>query len=412
MPSRLTVVILVDHGHVSGGQAKVALESALGLKQAGARVIFFCAVGPVDPRLAAAGVETRCLEQFDILSNPSRAEAALHGVWNAPAAEALRALLAELPRENTILHLHGWAKALSASIALPIRASGLPAVYTMHEYFLHCPNGGFYNYQKNAVCTLEPMSLACWTTHCDSRNYAFKLWRNARLLIAQRLAHLAEAFDDYVLISDLQEELLAPYLPKRARVSRVVNPIEAEPLGEKENPAAGEMIFVGRLSLEKGAFLFAEGAAKAGLAPVFVGDGPIAGELAARFPQAKLLGWKQPVEVRAALRAARALVFPSLWYEGQPLTVQESMALATPAIVSDICAAREQIEDGVSGLLFKGNDAASLAQALTRAKDDALIARLSPAAYERYWRHPPTLARHVEETLALYERALARRRAA
>jgi glycosyltransferase involved in cell wall biosynthesis len=28
--------------------------------------------------------------------------------------------------------------------------------------------------------------------------------------------------------------------------------------------------------------------------------------------------------VRAAIRAARALVFPSLWYEGQPLTVLEA----------------------------------------------------------------------------------------
>jgi glycosyltransferase involved in cell wall biosynthesis len=412
MPSRLTVVILVDHGYVSGGQAKVAIESAMGLKAAGARVIFFCACGPLDPRLAAAGVETHCLEQFDILSNPSRGQAAVQGLWNAPAAKALGTLFADLPRENVVVHLHGWAKALSPAIAPPIRASGLPAIYTMHEYFLQCPNGGFYDYQKNAVCTLEPMSLACWKTHCDSRNYPFKLWRNARLLVAQHVAHLADAFDEFVLISDLQEQLLAPFLPKRARVSRIVNPIEAEPLGAKANPASGDMIFVGRLSAEKGAFLFAEGAAQAGVSPVFIGDGPIAGELAARFPQSKLLGWKQPADVREALRAARALVFPSLWYEGQPLTVQESMAFGTPVVVSDICAAREQVEDGASGLLFKGNDAVSLAQALTRAKDDALIARLSHAAYERYWRNPPTLERHVAETLNVYEGALARRRAA
>src|SRR5208282_266220 len=106
-----TVVILVDHGFVSGGQSKVAIESALGLALAGARPIFFCACGPVDPRLARAGVETICLDQHDILDNPSRAAAAVQGTWNAKAAAALAELLAGLPRENTIVHAHGWAKA-------------------------------------------------------------------------------------------------------------------------------------------------------------------------------------------------------------------------------------------------------------------------------------------------------------
>ena len=110
------------------------------------------------------------------------------------------------------------------------------------------------------------------------------------------------------------------------------------------------------------------------------------------------------------MRAARALVFPSLWYEGLGLTALEAKAMGTPVIVSDICAAREQIADGAEGLWFRSGDAASLASALERLKDDALVARLSRAAYESYWREPPTLSRHVEQTLAVYDEALARRR--
>ena len=97
----LTVVICADHAHVNGGQAKVALDSALGLAAAGARVIFFSACGPVDPRLAAAGVETVCLDQKDILANPSRLDAARQGIWNGAAAKALGETLARLPRERT-----------------------------------------------------------------------------------------------------------------------------------------------------------------------------------------------------------------------------------------------------------------------------------------------------------------------
>lgn len=406
----LTVVICVDHAWVSGGQPKVAIDSALGLKAAGARTIFFSACGPVDERLMQAGVETHCLGQHDMLTNPSRLDAASRAIWNVEAARALGAILATLPR-NAIVHVHGWAKALSPAIAMPIRASGLPAVYTMHDYFLHCPNGALFDFQKKTVCPLIPMSLACWRSHCDSRDYPIKLWRNVRQLVAQHVAHLGDAFSDIVLLSDLQREVLAPFLPKRAAIHRVTNPIETLDLGRKDNPASGDFLFVGRLSPEKGTLVFAEAAERAGVFPVFVGDGPMADELRARFPNARLAGWKSPSEARDAMRAARVLVFPSLWYEGLPLTVPEALSLGTPAIVSDVCAARESIISGETGLLFRTGDARDLARALMRLKDDDLVLRMSARAYEDYWRNPMTLARHIEETLAVYEKALARRQA-
>ena len=126
-----------------------------------------------------------------------------------------------------------------------------------------------------------------------------------------------------------------------------IRAMHAEDLGPKTNAASGDLIFVGRLSPEKGAALFAEAANRAGLSPTFIGDGPIADELKARYPKARFLGWLPPDEVRRHMRAARALIFPSLWYEGQPLTVLEAKAMGTPVVVSDICAGREEIEDGV-----------------------------------------------------------------
>ncbi|MBG0808926.1 glycosyltransferase family 4 protein [Methylosinus sp. H3A] len=407
-----TVVICIDHASVTGGQAKVAIESALGLAAHGARPIVFASAAPVDERLAAAGVEVVCLGQHDLLGNPSRAAAAIQGTWNQRAAQALGELLARLPKDDTIVHVHGWAKALSPSIAAPIRASGLPRVYTLHEYFLFCPNGGFYNYKKHELCPLEPLSAACWATACDAVNYPRKIWRSARLTFARDYAKLAELFSDYVCISNYQEEIIGRYLPKGVRLHRISNPVDAEDLGRKSDPASGDYIFVGRLSPEKGAFLFAEAAARAGVTPVFIGDGPIAEELRARVPQARFLGWLPPAQVRAHMRAARALVFPSLWYEGQPLTVMEAQAMGTPVVVSNVCAGREEVADDETGLWFESGNAESLAGALTRLKDDALVARLSAGAHDVYWRDPPTLDRHVERILGVYEEIMSRRRLA
>ncbi len=404
----LTIVIVFDHASVTGGQAKVAFDSAVGLKRHGHRPIVFAAAGPISPDLVAAGIETVCLDQSDLVGNPSRAAAAVQGIWNVAAARALEALLARLPRGETIVHVHGWAKALSPSIAGPIARSTLPAIYTIHEYFQFCPNGGFYNYQDHHVCTLKPLSTACWTTNCDSRSYARKLWRNVRLTAAKHVAHLPDVFSDYVAISRFQRAIVAPLVPAAARLHDVANPISIPDFGPKADPCAGEVIFVGRLSPEKGTFLFAEAARRAGMVPTYVGDGPVAGELAARYPEARLLGWTDPAGVQRAMRAARALVFPSLWYEGQPLTVLEAKGLGVPVIVSDACAGREEVEDGVTGLWFKSGDADDLARALAATRDDAAVAAMSLAATQAYWVDPPTLDAHVAKILDIYQGMLSR----
>ncbi len=402
----LTIVIIFDHASITGGQAKVAFDSAVGLKRHGHRPIVFAAAGPVSPQLVEAGIETVCLDQSDLVGNPSRLAAAAQGIWNIGAAKALDALLARLPRDNTIVHVHGWAKALSPSIAGPIARSKLPALYTIHEYFQFCPNGGFYNYQDDHVCTLTPLSTACWTTNCDSRNYARKIWRNVRLTAAKHIAHLPDVFSDYIAISRFQRAIVAPLVPPAARLHDVSNPIAIPNLGPKTDPCAGEVIFVGRLSPEKGAFVYAEAARRAGMIPTYVGDGPIAGELAARYPEARLLGWTDPAGVQRAMRAARALVFPSLWYEGQPLTVLEAKGLGVPVIVSDACAGREEVVDGVTGLWFKSGDADDLALALQVTRDDAAVAAMSLAATRAYWANPPTLEAHIAKILAVYRGTL------
>ncbi|MGO9134478.1 MAG: glycosyltransferase family 4 protein [Methylovirgula sp.] len=407
----LNVVICSDFSAITGGQAKVAIESAIGLKKQGHRVIFFGATGIPDPSLAAAGVETHCLGEYDLLSNPSALDAAIHGIWNKNAAAALDRILVGLPRDNTIIHVHGWAKALSPMIGVPIARSGLPAVFTLHEYFLFCPAGGFYDYRKGEICTLKPLSAQCCLTNCDARHYAHKLWRVARLLYAQRIVHLAERFADFITISEFQRRVVAAYIPKGARLHNVSNPIAAEDLGQKQDPAAGDVIFVGRLSPEKGAFLFAEAARKIGLVPTFVGDGPIAKELAARFPEARIIGWKPEQEVRHLMRKARALVFPSLWYEGQPLTVLEAKALGVPVVVSDACAGSDEVENGVTGLWFKSDDIDDLARALLDLRDDAKVTAMSKAAYRAYWAAPRTLDRHVDALLSIYRGACAAHRA-
>jgi len=406
----LTIVICVDHAATTGGQAKVAADSAIGLKRQGHRPILFAAAGPVAPELETAGVEVVCLGQNDLNRNASKLAAAMQGIWNAGAARALGDLLAKLPPERTIIHVHGWATALSAAIAAPIRASGLPAICTFHEYFLFCPNGGFYNFNSQTICHLTPLSLSCLATNCNSNSHTRKLWQAARLATARYIARLPNVFSDAITISQTQSDIIASYLPKHIHLHRLSNPVAVVDLGPKPDPTAGEILYIGRLSSEKGPFLFCEAARRIGLTPTLIGDGPHKERLAQEYPEAHLLGWKSGRELHDLMRGARALVFPSLWYEGQPLTVLEAKAMGVPVIVSDICAGRDEVIDGVTGLWFKGGDADDLGRALIAMRDDARVAAMSEASYSTYWAEPLTLERHATGLVSIYHKMLAAQR--
>ena len=400
------ILIVADHAWINGGQSKVAIESALGLASRGHKVTYFAAVGPADSRLAAANIEVICLGQSDINTMQSQLSFLQQILWNRPAADRLAQAIAQLDPADSVIHVHAWAKAVSPSIGAVLKASPVPCVYTMHEFFLVCPNGGFYDYKKAETCHRTPMSLSCLTTHCDSKTFARKAVRVARQVLVDR-GGLREAFGRVIMISQLQDEASRPYMRDGVIYHRVSNPIDIADPGPKNGPGT-DFVFAGRLSREKGIEHFCNAARLAGISPVIAGAGPMMDELKSRFPEARFLGWQKPEQVRTLLRGARALVFPSVWYEGQPLTVYESLAMGTPVIVSDVCAGREAITDGDNGYWFKSADPGSLAEKLSKLKDDAAAAAMTLTAYREYWAAPLSLDRHLDAIEGVYGEMLGR----
>ena len=396
------VVLVADHASINGGQAKVAIESALGLAARGVRVSLFAAVGPVDPRLEPAGIRVVCLEQDDISTARNKLAFAAQAIWNGAASRALARELAACDPRDTVVHVHAFAKALSPSIGMALRASGLPCLYTMHEFFLVCPTGGFYAYPEQKICHRTPMSASCIVANCDARSYPRKVARMVRHVGLAQVARLPELFSHVITISDLQERVVRPLMPQGTAFHRVDNPIAVAQAPLRDGPP-GDFLFVGRISTEKGAPIFAEAARLAGARAVFVGDGPERADLAARYPEAVMLGWRAADAVQALMRQARALVFPSVWYEGQPLTVYEALACGAPVIVSDACAGREAVIDGETGFWFRSGDPAALAAHLRSLSDDGLATRMGRAAYERYWAAPLSLDAHLDRLARVYE---------
>jgi glycosyltransferase involved in cell wall biosynthesis len=400
----LEVIVLNDHAIVNGGSASVAIASAVALAAHGVRVTFFACVGPVAPQLRGVeNLEVICLDQEEIAKNPNRLQAIGGGWRNARAVQALRALLATKSPERTIVHAHGWTKALSPFALAAVTRTGFRLVVTLHDFFIACPNGGFFVHGANALCHRRPLSLSCWRCNCDRRNYAHKLWRNVRTVLQNNVLGLPGQVAHYIAVSQFSLDVVRDHLPGDARTSVVRNPLECGPAARAPVTENRDFVFVGRFENEKGVRLLADAVRLAGVPATFVGDGALLPELRTRCPDARFTGWLSREDIRREVRRARALVFPPLWYETLGLVVIEAAAEGVPAIVADRCAATDHIRDGVNGLHFTHGSVESLAQQLSAmARDDALAARLGHAAYEWYWRRPWTSEQHVADLLRIY----------
>ena len=111
-----TIVIINDFGLINGGVGKIAISSSRSLAEKGYHIVYFCAVNPIDNLLIHPNIKIICTGQYDILNDPKRLRAAFQGLWNIKARKEFKKILNNLSPETTIIHYHGWIKALSPYI--------------------------------------------------------------------------------------------------------------------------------------------------------------------------------------------------------------------------------------------------------------------------------------------------------
>ena len=158
-------------------------------------------------------------------------------------------------------------------------------------------------------------------------------------------------------------------------------------------PEAPVVLYCGRLAPEKALpSLIAAFALVARRKPeamlLLVGDGPLRAAMARQaaalgLGNVRFAGRVDPAEVRSWLRIADVftLVSPS---EGFPCALAEAMSVGLPAVVSDIPANRQLVDDGQHGLLAPVGDEGAIAAAILRLLEDAgLRASMGQAARGR-----------------------------
>lgn len=395
------VIIINDFAYINGGAGKVALSTALELANY-YKVYLLTAVEPIADFLKTSSVNVICLGQKDILNDDNRLRAVFQGLWNRKAYKTLVQLLKQLPDHNTVIHYHGWTKSLSPSLLSATSRFNHKVVFTLHDYFLCCPNGGFFNYKKKKICDIKAGSINCLICNCDVRSYPQKVYRYLRHLI-QRYYYKKLQSHSIIYISQLNKSASEPYLSREGITWHYLkNPIDLNRQSVTNIENNDTYLYIGRLSSEKGVDMFCRAINDLGLKGRVLGDGYLLKTLKEKYPKIEFCGWKDGQEKESIIHQAKALIFPSLWYEGAPLTIHEIQSYGIPCIVPDRCAAAETVIDNQTGFIFTIGDLQSLKNAILRCQSADLrtiqkqiLSSFNPSDY--------SMTTHIRNLIEIYK---------
>jgi glycosyltransferase involved in cell wall biosynthesis len=267
-----------------------------------------------------------------------------------------------------IVHLHNWHYKASPSIIWAVKRLQIPIVHTLHNYRLICPSATlFYEgklYEKSIASTFpwdavfkgvynNSIALTFWL--------AFTIWFN-------RLIGTWKKVDRYIVLTDFAKSLI-----ERSSCRLKLNQIAVKPnfvvsndneLTKRKN----HFLFVGRLTDDKGIKLLLTSFVNSAFQIRIIGDGPLKSlveETSSCNSNIVYLGYQSKKIIEKELSTCNALIFPSIWYEGMPLTIIESLSRGTPVIASKLGAMEEMIIHGYNGILYRHDSEQSLLGAIT-----------------------------------------------
>lgn len=290
-----------------------------------------------------------------------------------------------------VIHAHNTFPLISPSLYWVAARADVPVVQTLHNFRLMCLNALFL--REGKVCE-DCMGRLPWrgvARACYRDSHAASLALSGMLALHRALGTYCTKVTRYIALNEFcRGKFIEAGLPAE-RVVVKPNFVDwsecrphPDPLPEGGGGRNG-LLFVGRLSVEKGVITLAEAMRRLPDVQLRVaGDGPKA-SLMDGVARVTRLGSLLGGAVREEMFRAIALVVPSICYENSPRTIVEAFACGLPVIASRIGALAEIVRDGETGLLFEPDNPRDLADKMTWAlAHPAEMCRMGKAAQQDY----------------------------
>jgi glycosyltransferase involved in cell wall biosynthesis len=321
-----------------------------------------------DSRYFVSKISFDGFKPWDILKAISR-------IFYSP--EARRKFSALLDDFNPdIIHIHNIYHQISPSILAESRKRRLPVVMHLHDYKLFCPNYNFFVRGKICENCRGGHYFNCFKQRCIKDSYLKSLGASLEMTLHHKIWPIyRQAVSHFIAPSTFMEKKYLEYGWPAAKITCLLNFYPGTIDMSAESAAGDYLLYLGRLSSEKGLKVLIEALNGREEKLKIAGNGPEKTALESMIKeyglekQIEFLGFKSKEELKEIVKKSSAIVVPSVWYENMPLAMLEALGAGKPVIASNIGGLPDIIKDKENGFLFEVGDVSGLRACLDSLKN-------------------------------------------
>lgn len=287
-----------------------------------------------------------------------------------------------------IVHVHNTLNLISPAVYYAALSCKVPVVQTIHNFRLLCPGATFY--RDGHICEdCVQHGLKCAIRHGCYRESKAQTLICVVSMMLHRMTGIYGKINYICLTEFNKKKLLELKQIKEDKVFVKPNFVECTEKFIPEEQRKEQFVFAGRLDKLKGIDVLLEAWKQMGeKAPKLMvcGTGPME-EWCRRFStenkiNVEFKGFVPNAEVLKIIANSKALILPTKWYEGFPMSIVEAFSVGTPVICSDIGNTGSVVEDGINGKKFKKGNIGELIKTVN--DQDVAVERVFQKYEEKY----------------------------
>lgn len=307
-------------------------------------------------------------------------------VFNPRTYRDIKKLIREEKIE--VVHVHNTLNLVSPAVYYAARRMRVPVVQTIHNFRLLCPGATFY--RDGHICEdCVKHGLKCAMKHSCYRGSKAQTLVCAISTWMHRITGIYGKINYICLTEFNRDKLLQLKQIKPECVFVKPNFAENNNIFIPEEERLNQFVFAGRLDKLKGVdILFEAWKCMGEDAPKLIVCGTGAMEdwcksfIRKNDVNIEMCGFVPNDEALRIIANSRALVLPTQWYEGFPMSIVEAFSVGTPVICSDLGNAGSVVEEGITGYKFGYKSIESIISVVDKMREKPLDGEKIKKLYE------------------------------
>ncbi|MBL1407789.1 glycosyltransferase family 4 protein [Sphingobacterium faecale] len=286
--------------------------------------------------------------------------------WNIITARRIMKMVRKFKPD--VVHIHNTHYAIGPLIFRKLQQAKIPVVLTLHNFRLLDPSANLFH--NNAVFTDTIDQEFPWKSIKNKvlDNSLLKTFWTAFTVYLHKKLGTWSNIEQILTFSEFGKQLFLRSTIQFKEQQIAIKPnFTLETSGHTAIERKDYFVYIGRLSEEKGIRSLLDAFAQCNHTIRIFGDGPLAEQVKQAAQSSSNIvygGFQNQEALHKYLSESQALIIPSIWFEGMPMTVLEAFACGTPVIASRIGILEEMVDEGENGFLFEPNNAKSMKNTL------------------------------------------------